>query len=173
MSNAPHPDDAAAERDQLWSLIKGIRFALFTTRHGNGHLHGRPMTMQNRAIGEDDRLWFFMSAQGAPVSDLLVEPQVNIGYADPGEDRYVSVSGTAAVVDDAAMKHALWSPMAAAWFPGGADDSDLALVQVRISHASYWDVQDSKLTQVVKMTRAAITGTPPTDLGEHGELRLT
>ena len=172
MSNTPHPTDAVAEREHLWSLIKGIRFAMFTSRHGNGHLHGRPMTTQNRSIGEDASLWFFMPAHSEPAADLVAEPQVHVGYADPGADRYVSVSGTAAVIDDDAMKQQLWSPMAAAWFPEGVDSPDLALVQVKISHASYWDVQDSKLVQVVKMAKAAITGHPPTDMGAHGEVRL-
>ena len=33
------PGDNATERENLWALIKDIRFAMFTTRHHNGHLH--------------------------------------------------------------------------------------------------------------------------------------
>jgi len=163
---------SSQERDHLWSLIKDIRFAMFTARHGNGHLHSRPMTTQNRAIDEDASLWFFMGAQGEPVADLAAEPQVNLAYADPGADRYVSVSGTAAEVDDPARRRQLWSKLNEGWFPAGPDDPNLRLVQVRISHASYWDVKDSKLVQLFKLARAAVTGKPPTDLGEHGDVRL-
>src|SRR4029079_3613182 len=28
-------------RDKLWKMIKDIKFAMFTTRRGNGHLHAR------------------------------------------------------------------------------------------------------------------------------------
>ena len=164
-----NPSDS---RRQLWDLIKDTRFAMFTTRHGNGHLHSRPMTTQNSKVDEDDSLWFFMSKKGEPVADLATDPTVNVSYANPGADSYVSVSGTARVVEDAAKKQQLWSKMTQAWFPGGPTDPDLALVQVRITHANYWDVKESKVVQLWEMARAAMTGKPPTDLGEHGEVRM-
>lgn len=37
---------------KLWDMIKDIKFGMFTARHGNGHLHSRPMTTQN---GDDNR----------------------------------------------------------------------------------------------------------------------
>ena len=123
-------------------------------------------------MDEDARLWFFMSKRGEPVADLAADPVVNVGYADPGSDRYVSVSGTAAVVDDLAKKKQLWTKMADAWFPGGAADPDLALVQVKIIHAHYWDVHDNKLVQLFHIAKAALTGKPPTQLGEHAEIRM-
>ena len=165
------PDNAEA-RNRLWDLIKDIRFAMFTARHDNGHLHSRPMTTQNTCVDEDDSLWFFMSRHGTPVADLAADPVVNVGYADPDADRYVSVSGTAAVVDDLVKKQQLWSKMAQAWFPGGAADPDLALVQVKIVHADYWDVQENKIVQLFHIAKAAITGKPPTQLGEHAEIRM-
>jgi general stress protein 26 len=158
--------------EKMWDLIRDIKFAMFTTRHGNGHLHSRPMTTQNGKDDEDDRLWFFMSKRSDPVSDLETEPTVNISYADPGEDCYVSVSGNARVVDDRAKKQALWSKLTEAWFPGGVDDPDLALVEVDITHAHYWDVKENKMTQLFKMAKAAITGKPPANMGETGEVRM-
>ncbi|MGZ5277882.1 MAG: pyridoxamine 5'-phosphate oxidase family protein, partial [Caldimonas sp.] len=45
-------------------------------------------------------------------------------------------------------------------------------VQVQILHANYWDVKESKLVQLYEMAKAAATGKPPTQLGEHGEVRM-
>jgi general stress protein 26 len=164
--------DPSADRERLWELIKDIRFAMLTTRHGNGHLHSRPMTTQNGRIDEDDSLWFFMSRSSETVKDLAAEPGVNVAYANPDDDSYVSVSGEGSVVEDAARKHALWNKTTEAWFPKGVDDPDLALVQVRITHADFWDVKSNKMTQLYKMAKAAVTGKPPTDLGEHGKVRM-
>ena len=161
-----------SDPELLWKLIKGTRFAMFTTRHGNGHLHSRPMTTQNKDEDRGDALWFFMSRSSDPVDDLRKDGAVNVAYANPGDDSYVSVAGTASVVDVAATKQRLWTPMAEAWFPGGVNDPDLALVQVKIVHADYWNVTDSKLTQLFKMATSAVTGKPPTDLGEHGQVRM-
>ena len=165
-------NETSKSRDKLWTMIKDIRFAMFTTRHGNGHLHARPMTTQNKALDDDDSLWFFMSKTGDPVDDLKTDPVVNVVYADPSSDTYVSVSGTAAVLEDAAKKQQLWNKAAEAWFPGGPTDPDLALVQVRIIHANYWDVKASKPVQLFAMAKAVVTGKPPVGLAEHGEVRM-
>ncbi|MBC7954256.1 MAG: pyridoxamine 5'-phosphate oxidase family protein [Cytophagales bacterium] len=165
------PQDTSS-RELLWDLIKDIKFAMFTTRHDNGHLHSRPMTTQNKQVDEDSSLWFFMSRSGDPVADLASEPNVNVVYADAGADSYVSVSGTARVVDNLAKKEQLWTKLNEAWFPAGVTDPDLALVQVQITHANYWDVKSSKLVQLFVMAKAAITGRPPKDMVEHGEVRM-
>ncbi len=172
MSQHVTAEYSAESHEKLWGMIKDIRFAMFTTRHGNGHLHSRPMTTQNSSLDDTGTLWFFMSRNSEPAKDLAAEPMVNVAYADTGDDCYVSVSGTAAVVEDAARKHALWSKLSGAWFPEGPDDPDLALVAVRITHADYWDVKESKMVQLWEMAKAAITGKPPVDLGERGQVRM-
>ena len=163
--------DNLEARSQLWELIKDTRFAMFTTRHRNGHLHSRPMTTQNSQVDEDDSLWFFMSRKSEPVEDLQVDETVNVAYANPDRDGYVSVSGTARLVDDTTRKQQLWNKAAEAWF-SRPDDPDLALVQVRITHAEFWDVKESKLVQLYEMAKAAVTGKRPTDLGDRGAVRM-
>ncbi len=158
---------------RLWDLIKDNRFAMFTSRHAaNGHLHSRPMTTQNTQVDEDASLWFFMARHGDTVADIVSDPAVNVVYADAGADRYVSVSGTAELVDDAARKQLLWTASAADWFPGGASDPELALVQVRILHATYWANDTSKITQLLHNAAAAVTGKSTPALGEHATVRL-
>ncbi len=164
--------DEKQARDRLWKMIKDIRFAMFTTRHGNGHLHARPMTTQNKELGGDDSLWFFMSRKSDPVEDLRGDAMVGVVYADPGSDTYVSIAGSAVEVDDLAKKRELWNKLAEAWFPGGPADPDLALVQVRIAHADYWDVKESKLVQLLAMAKAAVSHEPPRQLGEHGRVQM-
>lgn len=164
--------DSEQAREKLWDLIKDIRFAMFTTRHGNGHLHSRPMTTQNSKLDHDSTLWFYMSRTSQPVADLKADAMVNVVYADPGVDSYVSISGTAAVVEDLAKKEQLWSKMAEAWFPAGFDDPELALVRVDIIHANYWDVKESKIVQLFKMAKAVVTGKPPREMGEQAEIHM-
>jgi general stress protein 26 len=157
---------------KLRELIKDIRFAMFTTRGSDGTLRSWPMTTQSTGHENDtdNLLWFFMSLSGEPVRELMAQPQVNVSYADTDDDAYVSISGTATLVEDPDMKLQLWSTMAQAWFPGGIDDPDLGLVCVRIESAEYWNVTEGKLTQVAKMAKAALTGKPPPKMGEHGKI---
>lgn len=167
LNDDPRRDD----RDKLWSLLEDMRYTMFTTCHAGGQLRARPMTTQNSRLDAADTLWFFMSRSGETAQDLAGAPAVNLGYADTDKDRYVSVAGRARLVEDAGKKRELWSTAAQAWFPGGVDDPDLALVAVEIDQAEYWNVKDSKLTQMFKMAKAAISGSPPQHMGEHGELR--
>jgi len=150
----------------LWPLIKGIKFAMFTTHHGKDELHSRPMTTQNKEM-PDDKLWFFMSIKSDAVDEFARQPKVNISYADTGDDVYVSVSGSAEVVKNKAQLEVLWSKFAQAWFPGGMDDPDLALVCVTVSHAHYWNSTKNKLTQLLVMAKAVFTGEKPS-LGDSG-----
>ncbi|PJI95393.1 general stress protein 26 [Acidovorax sp. 69] len=162
-----------AAHETVWKRIKDIRFGMLTHRTATGMLHAHPLTTQNRKFDEQSALYFFISKSGELYERLLTDGEVNVSYANPDDDSYVSLSGQARFLDDRAKVEALWSPMAKVWFPGGVSDPDLALLVVRIRHAEYWDVDESKMVQIFKMAKAAITGEQPRDLGEHKELTLS
>ena len=161
-----------SDQETLWGLIKEVKFAMLTHRHGDGSLQGHPLTTQNRSIDEGSVLYFFISEKSELASRLHQDTNVNVSYSDPGAGIYVSIAGAASFSSNAATKERLWSPMAKAWFPGGVNDPDLALLEVKISHAEFWDVKDSKVTQLFKMAKAAVTGEPPKNMGEHKELKV-
>ena len=164
--------DTTEQRQLLWELIKDTRFAMFTTRHSNGHLHSRPMTTQNSKVDEDDSLWFFMSnrATRSPTSKPIrrsTSPTRTRARTStspsPAPPRSSTTTRRSASSGTSCPRPG---------FPGGPTDPDLALVQVRITHANYWDVKESKIVQLYEMAKAAMTGKPPTDLGRHGEVRM-
>ena len=163
---------ASEDREKLWELIKDIKFGMLTRRHSSGMMHSCPLTTQNKELDENSMLYFFISRKSEMATALLTDANVNVSYAHPGDDSYVSVSGKAAIAEDQAKKEELWSSFAKAWFPGGVNDPDLALLEVRIHHAEYWDVKESKMVQLAKMASAAVTGKQP-HLGEHKELNLS
>ncbi|WP_198971556.1 pyridoxamine 5'-phosphate oxidase family protein [Xylophilus sp. ASV27] len=158
---------------KLWDLIEDIRFGMFTHRHPGGGLHSHPLTTQNQSIDEDATLYFFVPRSGEVASHMAADGNVNLAYAHPGKDRYVSITGTARIAQDPATVERLWTKMAEAWFPKGPNDPDLALLAVRIEEAEYWDVTDSKMVQLYKMAKAAVTGKPPQDMGEHATLKVS
>ncbi|OAK58772.1 general stress protein [Variovorax paradoxus] len=160
------------DQGKLWDLIKDTRFGMLTHRHGDGQLHSHPLTTQNKD-GDDVRtLYFFVPKNGDIARHVASDPVVNIAYANTDDDSYVSVSGNAALLEDQAKKEALFNKMAQAWFPNGPTDPNLGLLAVTVVGAEYWDVDDSKMVQLYKMAKAAITGEPPKDLGEHKKVAL-
>lgn len=170
-TTAAQDADRQRDRKTLWDKIKGIRFGMLTHRHPSGLLHSHPMTTQNKSLDEGDVLFFFASAQSEITKGLREDGRVNVAYADPSDDSYVSVAGIAQVTHDPARVEQLWSPAAKAWFPQGPSDPDLVLVQVQIEHAEFWDVQQSKASQLFAQAKATLTGKPP-HIGEHRRVDL-
>ena len=163
MSNMSSP------RETLWDLIKSTRFGMLTHRHTDGMLHSHPLTTQNKSIDEAGILYFFVSKKSEVGERLLVDGNVNVAYVDTGKDTYVSVTGQAKISEDMATKERLFTAITKAWFPAGPTDPDMELVEIHIRHAEYWDVKESKMTQLFKIATAAVTGSPP-KMGEHKEL---
>jgi general stress protein 26 len=157
--------------DRLWGMIKDIRFGMLTHRHPEGGLHAHPLTTQNKELGPKGLLYFFVSRKTELGQRLRADGNVGLSYADPNKDVWVSVSGTARISEDRDAIERLFNPMAKAWFPGGPTDPDLELVEVHIDHAEYWDVKESKPTQLFKMAAAAVSGKQPA-LGEHREVAV-
>jgi len=62
--------------------------------------------------GRDERggIWFFMSRTSEPALDIASSATSTSPMPTPGRDAYVSVSGSARIVNDMAKKKALWSP---------------------------------------------------------------
>jgi general stress protein 26 len=155
---------------KLWELIKHMRFGMLAHRHADGSLHAHPLTTQNKSLEPDMTLYFFVSKKTELGTRLQADGNVNVSYSDTHHDAYVSISGQASINEDMRLKQHLFNALAKAWFPGGAGDPDLELVQVRILNAEYWNIKESKTTQLYKMAKAAVTGQPPT-IGEHRELQ--
>ncbi|RZL62795.1 MAG: general stress protein [Variovorax sp.] len=161
------------EHAKLWELIKDTRFGMLTHRHDDGELHSHPLTTQNKSVDEGATLYFFIPKDGDIARHVVGDPSVNVAYANTDDDSYVSVTGRATMLDDQAKKEELFNPAAKAWFPGGVTDPNLGLLAVTILNAEYWDVDDSKMVQLFKMAKAAITGDTPKNLGEHKKLNVT
>jgi len=156
--------------DNLWDLIKDIKFGMFTHRDGHGALHAHPLTTQNKSVDENATLYFFVKTDSEIVSAIAGEQQVCVTYTDPGSDSYVSVSGEARIDHDQAKKEALFTSMSKAWFPAGPTDPTLTLVTVHLQHAEYWESDDGSMVQLFKIAKAAITGDGPPDMGEHKKM---
>lgn len=142
--------------ETLDRLIKGIRFAMLTTVGADGRLTSRPMSTESGGV--DGVLWFFTGRDTHKAADIERHPQVNVSYADPGSQRYVSVTGRAELVDDRARMRRLWSPAYSVWFPKGVDDPGLALLKVTAEHADYWEGPPTWIGRMVAFAQAMITG---------------
>jgi len=163
--------DRSDDIKKLWGLIKDVKVAMMTTAEPDGTLHSRPMATQETEFDGD--LWFFTSIKSAKVDEVRQNQHVNLSYADPDDNQYVSVSGTAQIVRDRQKAEELWSPVHRAWFPKGLDDPELALIRVNVEKAEYWDSSSSTMVQLIGFVKAMASGKRyDADPGEHGKVNL-
>ena len=141
---------------KLGEMIEGIRYAMLATVAEDGSIRSRPMTTQKGPL--DGVLTFFVGSRGSLVEEIRADQNVNLAYADTEKQRYVSVSGRARVVRDRTRLERLWDPSLVAWFPLGLDDPELALLDVAIDRAEYWDVPTGALVTLVGLAKALATG---------------
>ncbi|MDB5960292.1 MAG: hypothetical protein JWP59_1586, partial [Massilia sp.] len=161
----------SSQAAELSDKIKSVRFGMFTTVDQYGHLISQPMT--NQEVDADGALWFFTSSNTDLWQNIASNPKVNVSFAEPEDSVYVSISGVAERVVDRARIDALWNPMVAAWFPNGKDDPHVVLVKVVSKTVHYWNSTENKLTRMVEMAKAVITGSrPDLDPADHGQIKL-
>lgn len=165
MQNEQNKKDIA----KLAELIKGIRITMLTTEEADGTLRSRPMATQSEEF--DGTLWFFTDDTSPKVGEIEQNRRVNLSYADPSHQRYVSVSGRAEIVHDKAKAKELWNPAYKAWFPEGLDDPKLGLLKVTVESAEYWDSPGSAVVHLFGVVKAVVTG-KRAEGGENEKIEL-
>ncbi len=143
--------------EKFRELIKDIKIAMLTTQNDDGSLRSRPMGTQLEDF-DGHYLWFFTYGKSPKVQDVQHDRQVNVSYADPGGNRFVSVSGRALLVRDRKTMEKYWNAVYKAWFPDGLDTPDIALLQVTVDKAEYWDAPSNKFVTLVGFLKAVVTG---------------
>ena len=105
---AGHGERTEAEgRKKVHALIKDIRVAMMGSVAPEGFIHARPMVAQHRE--EDSDLWFFTDRDSEKIPEIRADPRVVLTYAERSDQNYVSISGTASIVEDRAKVRELWS----------------------------------------------------------------
>ena len=155
---------------KLGEMIKDIKVAMLTTMEPDGTLRSRPMMVQE--VEFDGDLWFFTAASSPKVQEAQQANRVNVSFAAPDDQRYVSLSGQASLVRDRRKIEELWNPLFKAWFPDGVDDPDLALLKVSVNQAEYWDSPSGKMVAIAGFVKALATG-ERMEGGENQKLDLS
>ena len=127
---------AKADTRKIAELIKDIDVCMLVTR-ADGSLRGRPMS-NNGNVEYDGDSWFFSYRDTPKVEEIEADPHVALAYVATERGTWVSIEGTAKVVEDDEKKRELWEQDLEAWFEGGPEDDDLVLLKVRADRIHAW-----------------------------------
>lgn len=153
------------DAQKITSLLEDFRFGMFTTIDGDKPV-ARPFTIQEVEDGGD--LWFLVSKQSSAVQQLAADPRA--GVALSSNDSWVSLTGTARVVDSQERVDRYWSPVVEAWFPDGKEDPSVTVLKFSADGGEYWDTPGSRVATAIAFVKAKVTGEPIE--GDTGKVAL-
>ncbi len=165
-TETPHTADAAAA-EKVRELIGDERLAMLTSVDSDGKLVSRPMAVQR--LDDDGTLWFLTDDTSPKARQLIRDSRVNLAFQSRGT--WISVSGSAEIVEDRATIEGLWNKGAEAWFPDGPSTPEVAALRIDPDTAEYWDTPGGRVSSVLAYAKAKLTGERP-DVGEAKVVEL-
>lgn len=141
---------------KIKDLVEAADICLFITNLTELPLSARPMSTQK--VEEDGSLWFFSEVDSHKNTDIAQDNRVQLFYSNKGSSEYLSLYGTATIVQDSTKAKELWTPIVKTWFNEGPEDPTLTLIKVAPEDGYYWDMKDGKLISLIKMVTGAVTG---------------
>lgn len=123
--------------EKFRELIGEFSDAMLVSLDAEGHLRGRPMRIVAHGHDDADDLWFVTAVDSEKLEEIFQDSRVAVTLADG--KRFLSISGDARPVVDAAKIEQMWQESWRLWFPEGPSSERIALIQVLPVHAEYWD----------------------------------
>ena len=88
---------------------------------------------------QDDMLVYFSTnTSSQKLCQVKADPRVSIYYCDPDQFHGLMLSGDIEVVDDSALRHAIWNEGWERYYPGGPDDPDHTVLCLCPKRAIGW-----------------------------------
>ena len=127
----------------LWKIMADSPFLMVGP--ADGSTHSEVLTAQ---LDEDlvDTLFFFVGKDNR----LIGKNKAMAQFVSKGHDFFACLSGDLSQNNDPAMIDKLWNNQVEAWFPGGKNDPNLALLRLDIGSAELWET-DMSISGRVKM----------------------
>ena len=154
------------DQEKLIELMRDMPIAMLTTTADDGTLQSVPMARQEVDPGAE--LWFISARDTRHVRDIQARSHVGVTFSS--RDAWVSIHGTATVVDDQARLAELWTTFAEAWLPGGPEDPNATLIRVSVEGGEYWDTPGGKVASLISLAKTKLTG--ETYNADHGTAQL-
>ena len=154
-------DNTELKKD-LWTKMADSPFVMIGLMDGQ---HSEPLTAQ---LDQDqvDTIYFFIGKDNR----LAGGGQAMAQYVSKGHDYFACLAGNAQIDNDPAMIDKLWNSRVEAWFPGGKQDPNLALLRFDIDSAELWETDMSLSGRVKMLFGGKIKGG---DEGSHAVVETT
>jgi general stress protein 26 len=138
---------------KLWNALSSDR-TLMLGLNGVEDGHTRPMTALldgDPCDGGRTSMWFFTVKGNAMVHQLDQGHRAIATFIDKGHNIFATIHGTMLVESDPGMIDRLWNSHVAAWYDGGRNDPNIALLRLDPEQAEIWENASSLLAGIKMM----------------------
>jgi len=143
------------ENDRVIELLRGSKVAMLTFHDTDGKLLSKPMATQD--VDFDGTIRFIAERSSDKARAVEADPRVNVSYSNNGS--WVSVAGTARVVNDVEKLKELWDSFTSSWLDGGPDNPENVLIEVDADSAEYWAAPGgSTIISLTNLVKSKLTG---------------
>lgn len=134
--------------DAFWkSLRSDMTVMLVLCEHADDR--ARPMTAQIDGDENKGPIYFFGGKDSSLYQKLgNTSAKAEFTLVPKGHDLFAAVDGDLSVCHDNAVLERLWNPFVAAWYKGGKDDPNLALLKMEIGEAKVWLNENSLIAGI-------------------------
>jgi general stress protein 26 len=101
--------------EKLIDLIRDFDNAMLVTKNDEASLEARPMAIAE--VTDEGDLWFVSDRNSGKIADLMLDSDVAVTMQSAR--KFVTLSGTCRVIDDADKTKSLWKEAWKVWFPAG------------------------------------------------------
>ena len=150
-----------APEDQLWEQLEGHTAGMLGI--SGSALHMQPMT--HMSAREEKALYFFSSRSSELVQALTPGAVAHYTYVNTDHDYHACMKGNLTLSNDRSKIDEYWSPVIAAFFDGGKDDPDLALLRLDLEDAAIWASVGSGIRFGWEIAKANMTTGSEPDVG--------
>ena len=134
MTENSSSDDAVRAATEVMSSMDIAMLTTVDAGSSTGRLTSRPLSTH---VHEDDGdVLFLVRRDSGVVTDIRANLQVNVAYSSM--KAWVSLAGTAEVIDDRDTVARLWSSGADRFMEGGPEDPDNVVLKVHGDSVTYW-----------------------------------
>lgn len=150
-------DDARA---RFLDLLSDFDTAMLVTVDREGRLRSRPMQIARMEPTGD--LWFVTSVASGKTGEIAAD--VRCAVTLQSKRHFVSITGTAELVQDRELVNRLWSEVWRPWFPHGPSDPELVLIHFEAEEAEYWDTSGIHgARHLFRLAKAVVKGERASD----------
>jgi general stress protein 26 len=124
-------EEQTERTEGIRKVVEGFQTAMLVSHAEDGALRARPMSLAK--VDERGDVYFVTAIDSAKTDELSQDERAAVVMQSATQ--FVSLSGRADFLLDAALVQELWRETWRPWFPDGPEDPELCVLRVRCDDA--------------------------------------